>query len=63
MNGAFLKAKVPDHLELTVKMEGELAELMKELCPVFKVNAGGVIVFEMCKGIIRACGSSKVVLQ
>ena len=33
IKGAFLKAKVPEGLELMVKMEGELAVLMHELNP------------------------------
>jgi len=31
IKGAFLKAKVPDHLDLIVKMSGELMNLMCEI--------------------------------
>lgn len=35
---AFLKAKVPEHMDLIVKMGGELAELMCELAPELKMD-------------------------
>jgi len=31
IKGAFLKAKVPDYMELMVKMTGELAQLICEI--------------------------------
>jgi hypothetical protein len=40
IKGAFLKAKVPEDLELIVKMDGQLAELMNELNPNFKIQEG-----------------------
>jgi hypothetical protein len=43
IKGAFLKAHVPDDLELIVKMEGELAELFAELNPEFKLDEDGVL--------------------
>jgi hypothetical protein len=43
IKGAFLKAHVPDDLELIVKMEGELAELFAELNPEFKLDENGVL--------------------
>lgn len=39
----FLKAKIPDDLELIVKMEGKLTTLMNELCDDFKVDENGVM--------------------
>jgi hypothetical protein len=38
IKGAFLKAKVPENLELMVKMSGELAEIICELEPSYKLN-------------------------
>ena len=35
IKGAFLKAKVPDDMELIVKMDGELAQAFVELNPNF----------------------------
>jgi hypothetical protein len=43
IKGAFLKAKVPEDMELIVKMDGELAELMCELDPSYKRDENGVL--------------------
>ena len=43
IKGAFLKVKVPDDMELIVKMEGDLAVLMNQLCDDFKINEHGVM--------------------
>jgi hypothetical protein len=42
IKGAFLKAKVPDDLELVVKMDGELAVAFAELNPEFQPDIKGV---------------------
>jgi hypothetical protein len=51
IKGAFLKAKVPDDLELIVEMEGELAELFVELNPEFKLNKDGVLYLKCLKAL------------
>ncbi len=48
IKGAFLKAKVPDDMELIVKMDGELAELMCELDPRLQRNEDGIL-YLRCK--------------
>lgn len=48
IKGAFLKAEVPDEMDLIVKMEGELSELMCELDPKYKMDENGVIYLK-CK--------------
>jgi len=40
--GAFLKAKVPDDMELIVKMDGELAETFVKLNPIFTLDEHGM---------------------
>lgn len=51
IKGAFLKAKVPDNMELIVRMDGELAELMCELNPNFKRNQEGVLYLKCVKAL------------
>lgn len=48
---AFLKAHVPDDLELIVKMEGELVELFAELNPEFKLDENGVLYLRCLKAL------------
>ena len=51
IKGAFLKAHVPDDLELIVKMEGELAELFAELNPEFKLDEDGILYLRCLKAL------------
>jgi hypothetical protein len=51
IKGAFLKVKVPEDLELIVKMDGQLAELMNELRPDFKIDEGGVMYLQCVKAL------------
>ncbi len=51
IKGAFLKAKVPDDLELIVKMEGDLAILMNQLCDDFKIDQYGMMYLKCVKGL------------
>jgi hypothetical protein len=51
MNGAFLKAKIPEDVKLIVKMEGELAELMCELDLRYKMNERGLLYLECVKAL------------
>jgi hypothetical protein len=41
IKGAFLKAKVPENLELMIKMEGELAQMMNDIHPNFTIHSDG----------------------
>jgi hypothetical protein len=43
IKGAFLKEKVPSDLDLRVKMEGELAEMLNHLDPKFQFGKDGVM--------------------
>ncbi len=51
IKGAFLKAKVPEDLELIVKMEGELAELMCELEPSYQLDENGILYLKCMKAL------------
>jgi hypothetical protein len=51
IKGAFLKAKVPDDMELIVKMDGELAEAFIELNPGFEVDEHGVLFLQCDKAL------------
>lgn len=51
IKGAFLKAKVPDDMELVMKMERVLAELMCELNPDFKMDENGVLYLQCKKAL------------
>jgi hypothetical protein len=51
IKGAFLKAKVPDGLELIVRMDGELAEAFSELNPEFKLDKDGVLYLQCDKAL------------
>jgi hypothetical protein len=51
IKGAFLKAKVPDDLELIVKMEGDLAILMNQLCEEFKIDQHGTMYLKCVKAL------------
>jgi hypothetical protein len=51
IKGAFLKGKVPDNVELIVKMEGDLAELINQLCDDFKINEHGVMFLKCVKAL------------
>jgi hypothetical protein len=51
IKGAFLKAKGPEHLELIVKMNGDLAEMMHKVCPEFKINSDGFMYMKCVKAL------------
>ncbi len=51
IKGAFLKAKVPENLELIVKMDGQLAELMNEVSPNFKIDKEGIMYLRCVKAL------------
>jgi hypothetical protein len=51
IKGAFLKAKVPEDMELIVKMEGELAQLMCELDPELEVDKNGMLYLRYVKAL------------
>jgi len=51
IKGAFLKAKVPDNLELMVKMTGELAQIMCEIDSSLKVNDEGILNLKCVKAL------------
>jgi hypothetical protein len=51
IKGPFLKAKVPDDLELIVKMEGDLAILMNQLCDDFKIDQYGMMYLKCVKAL------------
>jgi len=51
IKGAFLKAKLPDDLELIVKMEGDLAILMNQLCDDFKIDKYGMMYLKCVKAL------------
>jgi hypothetical protein len=51
IKGAFLKAKVPDNMELVVKMDGELAAAFAELYPEFKPDEQGVLYLRCLKAL------------
>jgi hypothetical protein len=48
IKGAFLKAKVPEHLDLIVKMSGELMNLMCEIDPSLRSKDQSVM-YQRCK--------------
>jgi hypothetical protein len=49
IKGAFLKAKVPEDLELIVKLEGDLVEMMHKLCPRFEIEEDGFMYLKCIK--------------
>jgi len=51
IKGAFLKAKVPENLELLVKMEGQLVQMMSELQPDFKIQRDGFMYLKCVKAL------------
>jgi hypothetical protein len=51
IKGAFLKAKVPGNLELIVKTDGDLAEMMNKLCPEFKIHSDGLMYLKCMKAL------------
>jgi hypothetical protein len=51
IKGAFLKAKVPEDLELIVKMDRQLAELMNEVRSDFKIDEEGVMYLQCVKAL------------
>jgi hypothetical protein len=51
IKGAFLKAKVPEELELIVKMGGELAQMMCELDPLLECDAQGYLYMQCEKAL------------
>ena len=51
IKGAFLKANVPDDLELIVKMDGELAKFFVEVNPEFQLNESGALYLKCLKAL------------
>ena len=51
IKGAFLKAKVPDDMELIVKMDGELAETFVKLNPIFTLDEHGMLYLQCDKAL------------
>jgi hypothetical protein len=51
IKGAFLKAKVPDQMQIFVKMNGELAQIISEINPKFQVNENGVLYLRCVKAL------------
>lgn len=51
IKGAFLKAKLPDELELVTKMTGELAQLMCELDHSLQCDEEGVLYLQFEKAL------------
>jgi hypothetical protein len=51
IKGAFLKAKVPEDMELIVKMGGELAQMMCELDPELQVDENGMLYLKCVKAL------------
>lgn len=51
IKGAFLKAKVPEDMELIVKMDGELAKLFCEINPKFYKEEGGELYLKCLKAL------------
>lgn len=51
IKGAFLKAKVPENMELIVKMDGGLAETFSELNPEFELDANGMLYLQCDKAL------------
>ncbi len=60
IKGEFLKAKVPDDMELIVKMEGKLAELMSELDPRYKMDETGVLYLKCKKALYGHIEASRL---
>lgn len=53
IKGAFLKASVPKNLELLVKVEGELAKIMKDLQLDFYIQDDGFMYLKCVKALYR----------
>jgi hypothetical protein len=51
IKGAFLKAKVPNDMELIVKMYGELAQAFVELNPNFQLDENGMLYLRCVKAL------------
>jgi hypothetical protein len=51
IKGAFLIAKVPDNMELIVKMTGKLSQIMCEIDPDLKQDQKGVIYLKCVKAL------------
>jgi hypothetical protein len=51
IKGVFLKANVPEDLELIIRMEGELAELFTELSPDLKLDENGILYLKCLKAL------------
>ncbi len=51
IKSAFLKAKVPESMELMVKMTGELADLMCEMNPDLKHDDQGTLYLKCVKAL------------
>jgi len=58
---AFLKAKVPDNMELIVKMEGDLAILMNQLCDDFKIDEYGVMYLKCVKALYSHVEAARLI--
>jgi hypothetical protein len=51
IKGAFLKAKVPEEMELMVKMTGELAQIMCKINPEMRCDEQGIIYLRCVKAL------------
>jgi hypothetical protein len=51
IKGVSLKAKVPDDMELIVKMDGELAETFVKLNPIFTLDEHGMLYIQCDKAL------------
>jgi len=51
IKGAFLKTRVPNDMELFVKMEGELARMMNRLQPEFQIHDDGFMYLKCIKAL------------
>jgi hypothetical protein len=58
--GAFLKAKVPDDMELIVKMDGELAETFVKLNPIFTLDEHGMLYLQCDKALYGHIGAARL---
>jgi len=60
IKGAFLKAKVPDDMELIVKMDGELAETFVKLNPIFTLDEHGMLYLQCDKALYGHIGAARL---
>jgi hypothetical protein len=60
IKGAFLKVKVPEDMELIVKMEGDLAILLNQLNDNFKIDNSGVMYLKCVKALYGHIEAAKL---